>query len=107
MRNKPTEAENVLWQQLRNQQISGFIFRRQFTIERFIVDFYCPRRRLVIEIDGSIHQYQQDEDAVRQAFIEEQGLRLLRFSNDDVINNPETVIKQISEALNVPPPNIK
>jgi len=43
MRKSPTEAENVLWQQLRNQQISGFIFRRQYNIERFIVDFYCPR----------------------------------------------------------------
>ena len=104
MRKSPTEAENVLWQQLRNQQISGFIFRRQYNIERFIVDFYCPRRRLVIEIDGSIHQYQQDEDAVRQAFIEQQGLRLMRFSNDDVINNLETVIEQISEALNTSSP---
>jgi adenine-specific DNA-methyltransferase len=104
MRKSPTEAENVLWQQLRNQQISGFIFRRQYNIERFIVDFYCPRRRLVIEIDGSIHQYQQDEDAVRQAFIEQQGLRLMRFSNDDVINDLETVIEQISEALNTSSP---
>jgi very-short-patch-repair endonuclease len=105
MRNKPTEAENILWQQLRNKQISGFIFRRQFSIERFIVDFYCPRRRLVIEIDGLIHRYQQDEDAVRQAFIEQQGFHLIRFSNDEVINNLEMVINQISEALTVPLPN--
>jgi very-short-patch-repair endonuclease/type I restriction-modification system DNA methylase subunit len=102
MRKEPTQAEDILWQNLRNHQILDFKFRRQHSIERFIVDFYCAQAKLVIEIDGPIHQYQKEEDSIRQTFIESQGLRLLRFSNDDVINTLDIVIHQITNELKKP-----
>ncbi len=105
MRREPTEAENALWQCLRNRSLLGFKFRRQHTIERFIVDFYCAEARLVIEVDGPIHQYTQEEDVIRQAYIESQGLHVLRFSNEDVINKTEAILKQISHAFSLPHPN--
>jgi len=95
MRSKPTEAENVIWRRLRSHQLQGHKFRRQHNIERFIVDFYCPKAKMVIEIDGPIHQYQEKEDAIRQEFLESQKLKVLRFSNDAVLNSTEEVIKQI------------
>ncbi len=98
MRHKPTKAEEILWQHVRNRQIAGFKFRRQHSIERFIVDFYCAETELIIEVDGPIHQYQEQEDILRQEFIENQGLRVLRFSNDDVINHISLVLDQISGA---------
>ena len=104
MRKEPTKAEDLLWQRLRNHQLSGFKFRRQHSIERFIVDFYCSEAKLVIEIDGPIHQYHEEEDAVRQSFIESQGLRLLRFSNDEVNINLDKVMQEISDATCSPSP---
>jgi hypothetical protein len=74
-------------------------------VERFIVDFYCAEAGLVIEVDGPVHQYQKEEDFIRQTFIESQGLRLLRFSNDDVFNKLDTVIQQIINALPHPHPS--
>jgi very-short-patch-repair endonuclease len=95
MRSKPTPAENLLWKHLRSHRLRGMKFRRQHNIERFIVDFYCRDAKLVIEVDGPIHQYQAHEDAIRQEFLESQKLKVLRFSNDNVLNNVDEVIKQI------------
>jgi very-short-patch-repair endonuclease len=95
MRSKPTQAENLLWKKLRSHQLCGMKFRRQHNIERFIVDFYCRDPKLVIEVDGPIHQYQVEEDAIRQEFLESQKLKVLRFSNDVVLNDTDDVIKQI------------
>jgi very-short-patch-repair endonuclease len=95
MRRKPTEAENLLWQHLRRHELHGLKFRRQHSIERFIVDFYCAKARLVIEVDGPIHQYQGEEDSIRQEFLESRNLKVLRFSNAVVLNNVDEVIKHI------------
>jgi len=99
MRRNPTPAEDKLWQRLRNHKVLGFKFRRQHPIDRFIVDFYCSKAHLVIEVDGLIHQYTQEQDAVRQEFLESLGFRVLRFTNDQVNNDLEGVVKQISAAL--------
>src|SRR5689334_5456897 len=80
MRHEPTPAENVLWQKLRRKGVADAGFRRQHPIDRFIVDFYCHEARLVVEVDGSIHEYTQEEDALRQEFLESLGLRVIRFS---------------------------
>lgn len=101
-RKQPTEAENLLWQHLHDYKVSGFKFRRQHCIGQFIVDFYCARARLVIEIDGPIHQYQKEEDAIRQKYLESLDLKVLRFSNDSVLNEPDNIIKQITEFLDNP-----
>lgn len=99
MRHEPTLAEEFLWQRLRRDQINNAHFRRQHTIDRFIVDFYCHAARLIIEVDGEIHQYTVEEDAARQAFLESMGLFVLRFSNDDVLHNIDHVIEMIRSYL--------
>ena len=101
MRKNPTPAERILWRRLRRKQIGGFHFRRQHPISRFIVDFYCAAARLVIEIDGSIHDAaeQREYDAARQAHLEEIGLRVLRFSNAQVIRETDAVVEAIAESV--------
>ena len=98
-RSKPTKAENLLWQCLRRHQLHGLSFRRQHSIGQFIVDFYCARAKLVIEIDGPIHQYQTEEDVIRQEFLESLNLKVIRFPNDSVLNNVKDVIRQIDSYL--------
>jgi very-short-patch-repair endonuclease len=99
MRQSPTEAENALWQRLRDKGI-GAKFRRQHTIDRFVVDFYCAKSKLLIEVDGEIHDYTKEEDAIRQQFLEEvHSLRMIRFTNEEVLNNIEFVLETIKEAL--------
>lgn len=99
MRQKPTHAEDHLWQHLRNRRAGGAKFRRQYPIERFIVDFVCLERRLIVEVDGDIHDHQQDYDAVRQEFLEAQGFRVLRFSNEAVLSSVDAVIAVIGAAV--------
>jgi very-short-patch-repair endonuclease len=103
MRRKPTEAEKLLWKHLRSFQLNRLKFRRQHNIERFIVDFYCAKAKLVIEVDGPIHQYQAEEDLIRQQFLESKKKRVIRFTNEAVLNNVEEVIKQIMVFLPPPP----
>ncbi len=91
---EPTPAEDTLWEWLRGKQLEGLKFRRQQPIERFIVDFYSSELRLVIEVDGEIHQYTQAEDAIRQAYLESIGLRVLRFTNDEVLRDVKSVLTQ-------------
>jgi very-short-patch-repair endonuclease len=102
MRGLPTEAEDLLWQRLRRHHLHGCKFRRQHSIERFIVDFYCAKARLVVEVDGPIHQYQGEQDLIRQEYLESHDLKVLRFSNDAVINNVDEVIKHILSFLPQP-----
>jgi very-short-patch-repair endonuclease len=101
-RKEPTEAEKRLWENLLNKQLSGYKFRRQHAIERFIVDFYCAEAGLVLEVDGPIHQYNKEDDIIRQAYIENQDLRLLRFSNEAVLNHLDEVLNKITTILNSP-----
>ncbi len=96
MRRQPTRAENELWRRLRNRQLLGCKFRRQHAIERFIIDFYCGEAQLIVEVDGPTHDYTQEEDAIRQAFLESQGLKVLRFVNQDVAANLEGVLETIA-----------
>ena len=98
-RHKTTPAEDKLWQHLRNRQICEIKFRRQYGIDRFIVDFFAVKQRLAIEVDGPIHNHIVEEDAIRQEFIESLGIRMLRFSNDEVLDDIESVIGQITATL--------
>ncbi len=103
MRRDPTPAEDHLWQHLRHRQLNHK-FRRQHGIERFIVDFFAPEVMLVIEVDGGVHQYTAEEDAIRQMFLEGLGLRVLRFTNDQVLDDVENVLETIRRALPDPTP---
>jgi len=104
MRHDSTPAEKHLWQFLRKRQRASIKFRRQHSFERFIVDFYCSEVRLVVEVDGEIHQYSQQEDRLRQEFLESLGLRVIRFTNAEVLNETEGVLKRIEEAARFTPP---
>ena len=98
-RHNPTPAEDKLWQELRNRHLCGAKFRRQYTVDRFIVDFFCPKTKLIIEVDGPIHDYTQEEDALRQEFLEAQGLKVIRFTNDVVMKEMQTVLAAIADLL--------
>ncbi len=74
-------------------------FRRQHAIERFIVDFYCPEAGLIVEVDGPVHEYTAAEDAIRQEYLESLGLRVLRFDNDKVYSEIESVVEVIRAAV--------
>ncbi len=101
LRNNPTEAEKNLCPFLRKRQMLGFKFRRQYGIDAFVLDFYCPKVRLAIEIDGEIHRSREVNryDKERQQYLEQFGISFLRFSNREVLENVETVLKMIEEKL--------
>ncbi len=102
MRRSPTEAEQILWEELRNSKL-GDKFRRQHSIQDFIVDFVCIDRRLIVEVDGSIHEQQKDHDDYRTQQLEYHGFKVIRFSNDDVIHNRATVLTEIRSTLQALP----
>jgi cyclase len=97
LRKRMTEAETVLWESLRNKKLSGLKFRRQHPIGRFIVDFYCHMYKLVIELDGSIHNLREvaENDRNREVELKNFGLYILRFTNEQVINDLENVLQTI------------
>jgi very-short-patch-repair endonuclease len=95
LRQPQTPAEAKLWQRLRNRQIGGHKFRRQHPIDRFIVDFYCDERKLVIEIDGDSHTDQVEYDALRTEWLNRHGYRVVRFTNDDVMKRFDGVLETI------------
>lgn len=105
LRRDLTPAERRLWQHLRSGQLAGYRFRRQHSVGRFIVDFFCAEASLAIEIDGDSHAERAEYDAERTVWLEKQkGWRVLRFSNDDVFRNIEAVVQAITAALKKPPP---
>ncbi|TAK31051.1 MAG: DUF559 domain-containing protein [Chloroflexota bacterium] len=98
LRREMTREEALLWQQLRGNRLGGLHFRRQQVIDGFIVDFYCHAAGLVVEIDGPIHQNQQEYDRERDAILAARGLRLLRIPNEEVASDLAGVVKRIEEA---------
>jgi isoleucyl-tRNA synthetase/very-short-patch-repair endonuclease len=104
LRKNPTEVEKKLWEILSGKKVEGHKFRRQQSIGDYIVDFVCMEKRLVVEIDGGQHaESQKDYDEKRTAFLREQGYRVVRFWNHDVMQNLEGVVASIIEALAHPP----
>jgi very-short-patch-repair endonuclease len=100
MRAQPTDAERVLWQRLRHDvALVGSHFRRQAVIGPFIVDFVSRKAKLVIELDGGLHDWQQASDERRTRHIESEGYRVLRFWNHDVLGNLEGVLTEIQRVL--------
>lgn len=100
LRKTATEAESVLWHFLRDRKLNGLKFRRQHRIKRIILDFYCAEKKLGIEVDGNIHAKpeQQDRDRERSAELERAGIRIIRFNNSEVMNDIDSVLKNIKAA---------
>ena len=101
LRNSLTAAEASLWKCLQRRQLDGKKFRRQVSFGRYIVDFYCPECRLVIELDGAPHfgPNSHEYDQLRTEYLEKAGLRIIRFENQDVRDNIEFVLEAIRENL--------
>jgi very-short-patch-repair endonuclease len=106
LRQNMTPAEKILWQHLRAKRFKSLKFRRQQIIEGFIVDFYCHSLGLVIEVDGKIHDQQKDYDSERDKIITAKGLMILRFTNQQVIENIELVLKAITQKIEAMKANI-
>jgi very-short-patch-repair endonuclease len=103
LRTNPTFPEQLLWSVLRGKQLGGLRFRRQHPIEPYVVDFYCASARLAIELDGESHGGREQYDQQRTRCLEDQGIRVLRFSNDDVLANLDGVLELIARAVGVRP----
>lgn len=105
LRKSETAAEKKLWSALRNKKAGNFKFRRQHPIGYYIVDFYCEEMKLIIEIDGSIHDEEDNKeyDKIRQEQLENIGYKFLRFSNNDVMNSLDKVLGEIKAFLTSPP----
>jgi adenine-specific DNA-methyltransferase len=98
-RRAPTKSEAMLWQAVRNGRIACHRFRRQHQIGQYIVDFCCPAKRFVVEIDGPIHDQHTEEDRERQRAIEARGYRFLRVKASDVEHDLGPVIRQIERVI--------
>lgn len=103
-RSRPTDAEDLLWSALRRRP-GGFKFRRQYAIDRFIVDFYCVKAQLVIEMDGPIHEYKRESDSVREEHLKTRGLKIIRFTNEQVLTDLPNVLSQIQTLCETSVPN--
>ncbi|WP_337865041.1 endonuclease domain-containing protein [Ignavibacterium sp.] len=99
LRNNSTYAEVFFWQQVKGRQLEGRKFRRQTSIGSYVVDFYCPEEKLVVELDGDVHFNTEavDYDKERTEFLESVGLKVIRFENQDVLSNTEYVLSKIKE----------
>ena len=99
LRRRSTDTERKLWRELRDRQIEACKFRRQHPIGPYIVDFVCIEKLLIVEADGGQHAEQINHDERRTAFLASQGYRVLRFWNNDVLNNMEGILETIRLAL--------
>ncbi|HQB12351.1 MAG TPA: endonuclease domain-containing protein [Candidatus Omnitrophota bacterium] len=106
LRKDMTNCERKIWGRLRGKQIRGLQFYRQKPIGNYIVDFYCPAKKIVIEIDGGQHFISpgRERDRTRDRFLETMGLRVLRFSDLDVMRNIDAVLETILDAVEKSPP---
>ncbi len=102
-----TKSEIILWSKLKGKQLNGLKFRRQYGINNFVVDFYCPEQKLAIEIDGNVHCYEPRiaYDRQRQKEIEALGIKVLRYTNNDVTKNLEGVLNDILTTTPHSPPS--
>ncbi len=101
LRRQQTFVEKIFWMNLRNRQVMGYKFRRQYSVDHFVIDFYCSELKLAIELDGDIHNIpeQKDYDQARQKYLEAFGIKFLRIKNDEFLGNPNKTFKRIEEAI--------
>lgn len=95
LRKKPTKAEKTLWMSLRKKQINGIRFLRQYSVNYFVIDFYAPSIKLAIEVDGSSHIGKEEYDKERQNYIESFNIKVIRFTNEQVLGNTDRTVEEI------------
>jgi very-short-patch-repair endonuclease len=101
LRKNQTYTEKIVWMYLRNRQMEGYKFRRQYSVDKFVIDFYCPKLKLAIEIDGSIHNEpdQKEYDVKRQEYLETFGINFLRLTNEEINGNPNAAFEKIEKTI--------
>jgi very-short-patch-repair endonuclease len=103
LRQEMTPAETVLWKHLRTDQLGGLHFRRQQVLDGYIVDFYCHAAQLVIEVDGEVHESQQEYDTERDAYLTASGMHVLRFSNERIMHDVSACLEEIRDIARTQP----
>ncbi len=103
LRNNQTKAESLLWLKLKNSQLNGFKFTRQYSAGPYILDFYCPKLRLAVELDGSVHKEKDVRlyDRDRDKYLKSINIHTLRFWNSEIINDIENVLDKIKNTITV------
>lgn len=98
LRREMTPAEKILWKRLKANRLNGLHFRRQQIVHGYFVDFLCHQHELIVEVDGGIHDLQQEYDAEREEYLRSLGFRIIRFRNEEVMKNLEGVLQRIADA---------
>ena len=99
MRHEPVPAERIVWSRLRDRRLGGYKFRRQVPLGPFIADFFCAERKLVVELDGDSHDGREDYDEERTAWLNGEGIRVVRFVNQDMYEQVDAVLEAIRREL--------
>ncbi len=107
LRSNLTPGEAFMWLLLKSKKLNGLKFRRQHGIGRYIVDFYCPKKKIAIELDGSSHNGREEYDYNRDLYIQKFGVTVLRFKNHEVFNDTEGVLEAIRQAGRRTPPSLR
>ena len=95
LRREMTPAEKILWKQLKANRLQGLHFRRQQVVHGYYPDFYCHQHELIVEVDGDIHDLQQEYDAEREEYLESLGFRIIRFTNEEITKKLKSVLQRI------------
>ena len=101
LRQSETIAESNMWSQLRNRGCLGLKFKRQFSIDKYIIDFYCPEYKIAIELDGNVHELENVKkyDAQRQKYLEDYGIHFIRITNEEYLGNPNKAFEKIENNI--------
>ena len=95
LRREMTPAEKILWKELKANRLNGLHFRRQQVVHGYFPDFYCHQHELIVEVDGDIHEFQQESDAEREEYLISLGFRIIRFTNEEITKNLKGVLQKI------------
>lgn len=101
LRKRQTFTEKILWTQLRKRQALGCKFRRQYSVDHFVIDFYCPDLKLAVELDGDVHNVpeQKEYDIARQKYLEKFGIKFIRITNEEFLGNPNKAFSKIEKKI--------
>ncbi|MBT8386618.1 MAG: endonuclease domain-containing protein, partial [Ignavibacteria bacterium] len=109
LRQNQTNTEKLIWRYLRNKQMLGYKFKRQYSVDHFVIDFYCPEIKLAIEVDGASHNDpdRQKKDISRQKYLEAFDIKFVRIKDEELLGNPNKAFSKIEEAILPIEKNIK
>ena len=109
LRQNQTNAEELVWRYLRNKQMLGYKFKRQYSVNHFVIDFYCPELKLAVEVDGASHNNleQQEYDIQRQKYMESFNIKFVRIKDEELLGNPNQEFMKIEDAIKLLEKNSK